>query len=139
MVGVADLRFSDTADTPHDEEPGFQAVDYAPVPETPIADPGVPGDAAGMETGPTGASIWSVIDKLPQGDRPWVREVRTPHDLQKLWDWMKQDGTEITNPHKGSGKGVEFNLPDGSRIGQRLEADSTARPAIDANFSGKNT
>ena len=58
------------------ERPVIQAVDYAPMPESPIPDPGLPGDPVGRGAGPTGAEIWSVIDKLPQGNSPLVREVR---------------------------------------------------------------
>lgn len=79
------------------EEPVIQAVDYAPMPESPIPDPGLPGDPVGRGAGPTGADIWSIIDNLPQGDKPWIREVRSPQDLQRLWDWMKQDGAEIAD------------------------------------------
>jgi hypothetical protein len=120
------------------EKPVVQAVDYVPMPETPIPDPGLPGDPVGGGTGPTGAQIWSVIDKLPEGDKPWIREVRSPQDLQRLWDWMKQDGTERKDPYRGSGKGVEFDLPDGSRIGQRFVADSTGKPVLDTRISGQD-
>ncbi|RDH80167.1 hypothetical protein DVS77_04080 [Mycolicibacterium moriokaense] len=119
------------------ERSAFQAVDYAPLPNAPIPDPGVPGDPAGSGAGPTGAEIWSVIDKLPQGNRPWIREVRTPQDLQRFWEWMKQSGSAKTDPYDGTGKGVEFYLPDGSRIGQRLRGDSTGKPTIDINVRGK--
>jgi hypothetical protein len=78
-----------------------------------------------------------VIDKLPAGDKPWIREVRTPQDLQNLWNWMKQNGTEVPDPYGGSGKGVEFNLPDGTRIGQRFAGDSTGLPALDTNVPGQ--
>ena len=75
------------------ERPVIQAVDYAPMPESPIPDPGLPGDPVGRGAGPTGAEIWSVIDKLPQGNKPWVREVRSRRKTyRRLWDWMKQNG-----------------------------------------------
>lgn len=119
------------------EKPVIQAVDYAPMPEAPIPDPGLPGDPVGGGGGPTGTQIWSVIDKLPQGDRPWIREVRTPHDLRNLWDWMKQNGTEIAEPYDQPGKGVAYTLPDSSRIGQRFIADSTRKPALDIDVSGQ--
>ncbi len=60
------------------------------MPESPIPDPGLPGDPVGRGAGPTGAEIWSVIEKLPQGNNAKVREVRTSQDLQKLWEWMRQ-------------------------------------------------
>jgi hypothetical protein len=119
------------------EKPVIQAVDYAPVPESPIPDPGLPGDPVGRGAGPTGAEIWSVIDKLPQGNKHWIREVRSPQDLQRFWEWMKQDGIERKNSYKGSGKGVEFDLVDGSRIGQRFVAGSTRQPALDIDIPGQ--
>ena len=50
---------------------------------------------------------------------------------------MRQNGVEINNPYKGSGNGVEFNLPDGTRVGQRFAGDSTGKPVIDANVPGR--
>ena len=113
------------------ERPVIQAVDYAPMPESPIPDPGLPGDPVGRGAGPTGAEIWSVIDKLPQGNSSFVREVRTPQDLGNLWDWMRQNGAEIANPYGESRKGISYNLPDNSRISQRFQANSTGKPALD--------
>ena len=115
------------------EKPVIQAVDYAPMPQSPIPDPGLPGDPVGRGAGPTGAEIWSVIDRLPQGDKPWIREVRSLQDLQRLWDWMKQDGAEISDSYDSTGKGTAFYLSDGSRIGQRVRGRSTNKPVIDIN------
>jgi hypothetical protein len=136
MSSIEFLRGADFERAPL-EKPVIQAVDYAPMPESPIPDPGLPGDPVGRGAGPTGAEIWSVIKKLPQGDKPWIREVRSPQDLQRLWDWMKQQGTERKNPYKGMGKGVEFDLADGSRIGQRFAAGSTGKPVLDTRISGQ--
>jgi hypothetical protein len=119
------------------EKPVIQAVDYAPMPESPIPDPGLPGDPVGRGAGPTGPEIWSVIDKLPKGNKPWVREVRSPQDLQRLWEWMKQDGAEIADFYRQSGKGVAYTLPDSSRIGERFMADSTRKPVLDIDLSGQ--
>jgi hypothetical protein len=92
----------------------------------------------GRGTGPTGAEIWSVIDKLPQGNSSFVREIRSAQDLQRLWEWMKQAGDPIKNPYKGTGKGVEFYLHDGTRIGQRTRGDSTGMPTLDTHVAGKD-
>lgn len=51
------------------------------------------------ETGSGGASpsaddIRSVLGQLPEGSRRWIREVRSPEDLQALWTWMGQGGVE---------------------------------------------
>ena len=119
------------------ERPVIQAVDYAPMPESPIPDPGLPGDPVGRGAGPTGAEIWSVIDKLPQGNSSFVREVRTPQDLGNLWDWMRQNGAEIANPYGESRKGISYNLPDNSRISQRFQANSTGKPALDIDVPGQ--
>jgi hypothetical protein len=136
IVRVDNVQFGDNPVVPHNKEPVIQAVDYAPMPEAPVPDPGVPDNPVG-KGGPTGADIGSVINKLPVGDKPWIREVRTPQDLQNLWNWMKQNGTEIPDSYGGSGKGVEFTLPDGTRIGQRFAGESTGQPALDTNVPGK--
>jgi CubicO group peptidase (beta-lactamase class C family) len=135
--GLERLEFDDTAVAPRNEKPVIQAVAYAPIPDAPIKDPGVPDDPVGKGPGPTGAGIWSVIDKLPQGNRPFVREVRSAEDLQRLWNWMKEDGAAITDSYRKPGKGVELILPDGTRIGQRLVAGSTGKPVLDARVPGK--
>ena len=77
-----------------------------------------------------------VLEKLPQGDRPWIREVRTPEDLQRLWKWMEQNGIENPSRYGDPSKGVWKDLPDGTGVGQRSSAGSTKIPALDINLSG---
>jgi hypothetical protein len=57
IARVDSAEFGDNPVAPSNKEPEIiQAVDYAPRPEAPIPDPGVPGDPAG-KGGPTGAEI----------------------------------------------------------------------------------
>lgn len=105
-------------------------------PPTPV--PGTPDDPGGKTNGPSGAEIRSVIMQLPRGDRPWIREVRTPQDLQNLWRWIRQDGAEIRSGYGGDpAKGIRFELPDGTQVGQRFAAESTAKPVLDVKILGE--
>jgi hypothetical protein len=103
--------------------------------QSPVAEPGLPHDPVGGGRGPSSADIRAVLEKLPQGDRPWIREVRTPEDLQKLWKWMAQNGIENPSRYGDPSKGVWKDLPDGSGVGQRSSAGSTKAPALDINLS----
>ncbi len=90
------------------ERNGVQLVDFFGPKQSPIPEPGVPDDPVGRGGGPSAADIRGVLEKLPQGDRPWIREVRTPEDLQRLWKWMEQNGIEdpsrYGNPLKVCGR-----------------------------------
>lgn len=91
--------------------------------------------APGEGGGATGGEVREVIDKLPQGDKPWIREVRTPQDLERLWQWAKQNGgVEVPNAYGDPSKGTAIRMPDGTQIGQRYTAGSTGNPAIDIKF-----
>jgi hypothetical protein len=80
-----------TGDEERDE---VRLVNFFEPRQSPIPEPGVPDDPVGRGSGPSATDIRSVLEKLPQGDRPWIREVRTPEDLQRLWKWMEQNGIE---------------------------------------------
>jgi hypothetical protein len=118
------------------EPNGVQLVDYFGPKQSPIPDPSLPDDPVGRGGSPSAADIRSVLEKLPQGDRPWIREVRTPEDLQRLWKWMEQNGIEDPSRYGDPSKGVWKNLPDGSGVGQRSSAGSTKAPALDINLNG---
>jgi hypothetical protein len=47
-------------------------------------------DQPGPTHAPGADDIRGVLDKLPQGSNPRIREVRTQQDLDNLWNWMKQ-------------------------------------------------
>ncbi|WP_374025551.1 hypothetical protein [Mycobacterium sp. HNNTM2301] len=91
--------------------------------------------------GPTGApsgdDIRRVLDKLPVGDRPDVREVRSPKDLENLWNWAKQHGVEMPNGYGDPSKGIRYALPDGTTIGQRWTAESNGKRVVDINIPGQ--
>jgi hypothetical protein len=120
------------------DQNGVQLVDFVTPKESPIPEPGVPDDPGGAGRGPSAADIRAVLEKLPQGDRPWIREVRTPEDLQRLWKWMEQNGIENPSRYGDPSKGVWMDLPDGSGVGQRSSAGSTKAPALDINLNGND-
>ena len=124
-----------TPATGNPERNGVQLVDFFGPKQSPIPDPGLPDDPVSRGGGPSAAGIRSVLEKLPQGDRPWIREVRSPEDLQRLWKWMEQNGIEDPSRYGDPSKGVWKNLPDGS-VGQRSSAGSTKAPALDINLNG---
>jgi hypothetical protein len=91
------------------------------------ANPGPPG-------GPSGDDIRRVLDKLPVGDRPDVREVCSAQDLENLWKWAKQHGVEMPNGYGDPSKGTRYQLPDGTTVGQRWTAESSGKPVLDINI-----
>ncbi|MDP7702999.1 hypothetical protein [Mycobacterium sp. TY815] len=96
-----------------------------------------PTPESGPPNGPTADDIRRVLDKLPQGENPRVREVRSPADLENLWQWAQQNGVEIPNGYGDPSKGTRYRLPDGTTIGQRWAAESTGQPVIDVRYPSK--
>jgi hypothetical protein len=88
--------------------------------------------------GPSADDIRRVLDTLPQGDKPWIREIRSPEDLENLWNWLKQNGIANPNRYPDSGKGDWVDLPDGKGVGRRYAAGSTGQPALDIRVPGDN-
>jgi len=112
-------------------EPMMQAVDYRFKRDGPAPAPQPP-------PGPSAADIRKVLDQLPKGSSDDIREVRSPADLQKLAKWMTRDSTEGVNRYGDPAKGSWKDLPDGSKVGERLAAKSTGNPALDVNLQGPN-
>jgi hypothetical protein len=99
------------SDTP---KAGVQAVDFK---QAPVPDPGTPDDPVGGAHGPTrtGAATLDPIKNLPEGSKPSIREVRTPEDLQKYWDWSTQNASPYqSDPPYRKGLGIERQLDDGT-------------------------
>ncbi|BBZ43482.1 hypothetical protein [Mycobacterium parmense] len=115
-VGVGDAK-----------DPRFEAVDRSWK-----RDPPQPGP----DSGPSADEIRKVLDGLPEGDKPSIREVRSPDDLEKLWNWMKRNGVGAPNRYRNPAKGEWVKLPDGTDIGRREAARSTDRPALDVHLPG---
>ncbi len=103
----------------------------------PIPVPGTPDDPGVKTSGPTAAEIRRVIMDLPQGSKPWIREIRSVQDLENLWKWMRQDGVELPNPFKFPTQGSALLLPDKTWIGKRFEAKSTGDPALNVKIPGE--
>jgi hypothetical protein len=144
-LSAVDKRIADTittataplAEVQFTESP-VQLVDNRTFKEgPPIPVPGTPDDPAGRTRGPSGAEIRSVIMKLPEGKKPWIREIRAPQDLENLWRWMRQDGVELPNPFRNPTDGSAVSLPDGTWIGKRFEAKSTGDPALNVKIPGE--
>jgi hypothetical protein len=133
-AGVNAAQFGGTPVTaPPKKKPEIQAVDNRPEPQSPF--PNQP-DPPPAPVGPSGDDIRRVLDKLPVGDSPEVREVRTQQDLDNLWNWLEQNGVERPGGY-GPKPGVMKNLPDGTIVGRREAADSTKLPALDINVPGE--
>ncbi len=88
----------------------------------------------GTAGGPSGDDIRGVLEKLPVGDRPDVREVRSAQDLENLWKWAKQHGVEMPNGYGDPSKGIRYRLPDVTTIGRRWTAESNGKPVLDINI-----
>lgn len=88
-------------------------------------------------TSPSADEIRRVLDELPVGNSPDVREVRSQQDLDNLWTWMKQNGLVSPNRYGSPGKGEWRDLPDGTGVGRREAARSTSQPVLDVRLPGK--
>jgi hypothetical protein len=141
-LSAVDERIADTITTAtaplaefHFTESPIQLVDNRTFKEgPPLPVPGTPDDPVGKTGGPSAAEIRRVIMSLPEGNRPWIREIRTPQDLENLWRWMRQDGVELANAYGDPAKGIRVALPDGTRVGQRFAAESTGKPVLDISI-----
>lgn len=112
----------------HNHEPGIHAVDEHNFKQDPVPAPSTGPEPA---KGPSTDDIRRVLDKLPQGNKPEIREVRSQQDLENLWKWAQQNGEEIPNGYGDPGKGIRYRLPDGTIVGQRWSAGSTSKPVLD--------
>ncbi|MGB9252045.1 MAG: hypothetical protein WCC28_20265 [Mycobacterium sp.] len=88
--------------------------------------------------GPSAADMRKVVEKLPEGTKPWIKEVRTPEDLQNLKNWMTQDSVDGYNRYEDPAKGAWKRLPDGSEVGERYSADSTGKNALEIDLKGSD-
>ncbi|MCB0927149.1 MAG: hypothetical protein KDB70_04330 [Mycobacterium sp.] len=87
---------------------------------------------------PTGKDIESVLKKLPQGNSLEIREVRSLADLDKVWNWLKKHGTQVPNPYgPDSSEGEAIKLPDGTRVGRRVEGKTTNGATLDIKIPGE--
>ncbi|WP_163793674.1 WXG100 family type VII secretion target [Mycobacterium stomatepiae] len=121
------VTFPESPSAPGDDKPKIQTVDLLTFKDAPNPEPG-------QSDGPSGDDIRRVLDKLPAGNRPSIREVRTPQDLENILNWAKQHGAEIPNAYGDPSKGVEYQLPDGTRVGRRWSAESNGQQVLDIKF-----
>jgi hypothetical protein len=87
--------------------------------------------------GPTADDIRRVLEGLPEGTDPQIREVRSQEDLDRLWDWIREHGVPSWNRYRDPGKGGWVDLPDGTSVGRRGIANSTELPALDVSTPGE--
>lgn len=127
LSALEGLSFPDKGKSSH--EPTVQMVDNkfkqspdpAPAPRPP---------------GPNGEDIAKVLDQLPSDSRTNIKVVRSQADIDRLWEWMKQNG--VDNPGRyGGTNGVSMDLPDGTSVGRRVAARSTGESALDVNVPGR--
>jgi hypothetical protein len=83
---------------------------------------------------PSATDMRKVIEKLPKGSDYYIREVRTPEDLQNLKRWMTEHGVEGYNRYQNPAKGSWTDLPDGSKVGERNSAKTTGRNSLDIDL-----
>ena len=92
------------------------------------------GSVGARPPGPNAADMKGVLDKLPQGSKPNIREVRRPEDLEALKRWMTQGGVDGQNRYGDPGRGAWKVLPDGSEVGERYAAKSTGTNSLDIDL-----
>jgi hypothetical protein len=105
----------------------IRAVDNRPFKQAPTPPPPSP-------KGPSVADMREVLEKLPKGTKPYIKEVRTPEDLQNLKRWMTEHGTDMQSRYPEPDMGHWKRLPDGSEVGERYSADSTGRNALEIDL-----
>jgi hypothetical protein len=88
--------------------------------------------------GPNVEDIRKVLEKLPEGTSNDIRLVRTVQDLENLKRWMTEHGVEGFNRYRNPAKGSWTDLPDGSKVGERLSAKSTGQNSLDISLQGPN-
>ena len=86
--------------------------------------------------GPSAGDMHNVLEQLPKGTSDDIRLVRTPQDLQNLKQWMTQHGVDGYNSYQNPAKGSWTDLPDGSKVGERLTAKSTGQNSLDISLQG---
>jgi hypothetical protein len=123
IAGVNSVQFGDTPLTPN-KKPEIQAVDFKQDPPPP-------------PPGPNANDIRGVLDRLPVGNSPEIRVVKSQQDLDNLWNWLKQNGVERPGGY-GPKPGDMVTLPDGTIVGRREAAVSTEQPALDVRVPGNN-
>jgi hypothetical protein len=129
---IDDLNFFETPAAVDGKHDAIQPVDHHWKQEpTPTPKPG-------PAKGPTADDIRRILEKLPQGSNPQIREVRSLDELDRLWDWLGQGGVERSDAYgPDSSKGARKDLPGGVIVGRRNSAKSTEGPAIDIKLPGQ--
>ena len=136
MSGVGDTAFPHVPGFSGSPKPQIEAVDRRWKQDpSPAPQPLAPQPRKALNAD----EIRRVLDKLPVGNSPEVREVRSPEDLRNLFDWAKQNGVEIANGYGDPAKGSRYKLSDGTSVGRRLIADSTGKPALDFDLPGEES
>ena len=137
LAPLEGMRFKEPEGAPtpvppaKDHEPVVHAAGYGIKQDVPPPTPAMP-------PGPNAADMKGVLDKLPQGSQPNIREVRTPADLQNLKQWMTQGGADGQNRYGDPGRGAWKVLPDGSEVGERYAAKSTGTNSLDIDLKSAN-
>jgi hypothetical protein len=102
---------------------GIQSLDFGLGDDPPLT----PADGRGPHNAD---DVFRIVDPLPPGKQPNVRELPTSDQIRALYDWLAQNGVPAP---PSSYKGTESVLPDGTRIGIR-EDSSSGGTTVDINF-----
>jgi hypothetical protein len=102
---------------------GIQGLDFGLGGSPPLT----PADGKGPHNAD---DVFRIVDPLPPGKQPHVRELPTSDQIRALYDWLTQNGMPAP---PSSYKGTESVLSDGTRIGIR-EDSSSGGTTVDINF-----
>lgn len=103
---------------------GIQSLDFGP-------DRGGPKLTPADGRGPHNSEdVFGIVDPLPPGKQPHVRELPTSDQIRALYDWLTQNGVPAPPSNY---PGTERVLDDGTRIGIREDSRSGGT-TVDINF-----
>jgi hypothetical protein len=118
---VGSLAFDEKPITTDSRNGKIQLVDWKEAP-TPTPEPGH-----------TGQDLREAIKNLPKGTSPNYLEVRSPEDLQELWEWSSANAPTLTpsRPYRG-GEGTMRRLSDGTIVA--LGPSDDHGPTMDVRY-----
>jgi hypothetical protein len=120
QLAATDLRVAEQIKKSSD---GIQSLDFGIGGSPPLT----PVDGKGLHNAD---DVFKIVDPLPPGKRPHVRELPTSDQIRALYAWLTQNGVPAP---PSTYNGVESVLDDGTRISLRDESRSEGT-TVDINF-----